>query len=387
MFVVLADVNSVEEALAQATCQMCLNKHGAADRDLYKILLGLGCESPAPATPSLGGFRTRPGRSTTPTLEGTVILGAPARRPDGPSTVGLSIEMSRHPSKNQPPSVRDRKVVPLKGAIADMGSNTAVLEVAKQASMEREQAMRAARAERFDKIFLWLRLTLARIRKQAGTGEVWNQVEIFKRKLSEAVEIDPKCRGVTKLLAEIGTSREELESLCLMSYDKPFTRKRLHGAVCEKMDAFEGGRRPESWDAKGGRKPAFYEFEVVRPKSSSPIPNSPLTDGNDKPRPKVIYSADGQFGPRYKIQNSTREPSESDQMKGPPIWAVAGIIRWANDHPDVSLRCNGCPMNLLGVLCLGIQGFIPQDDQSSAETDSALTSVPEHSATMPHVGH
>lgn len=284
MFVVLEDVRTIEEALAQATCQVCLKNQGSLEGDLYQTLMRLGCESLAPTSTISRGIKPRRGLPTQPSLLGVKMVDGWNPDPTRPSLLGVTIERPRPPKqvvrpalseprlpgflRKEAPSEPERPIEHLRGKMGEFGHNAAVLGAAHSESLERAQARRSERAQKFCNLFFWLRLALARIRKNAAEREVWNLVDTFQRKLVEAASLDLQNRGIKKLLAQLGTSSEELESLCLGFYQKPSTWRRSRGTISEKMDAFKDGCRPELWDMKGCRKPAFYEFEVLRPKRS-----------------------------------------------------------------------------------------------------------------------
>jgi len=368
MLVVLEEVGDVESALAQATCQVCLSRQGPVDRGLYRVLKDLGAEDLDSVTPAARGAVVVASRDEQPTrqrvavviqrgpprevaivdpLVGTSLVLPTMERP-GRDRRGPPLHAGRPPSSEprlpralrepEPAREPERPVPHLTGAIGASGDNAAVLKAAQEGIRKRDEASRLERARKFNKIFFYLGLTLPRIHKNAATSEVWELVDTFQRKLGEAVSLDPRSRGRNKLLAELGTSSEKLESLCLLAYEKPLAWKRSPGAVCEKMDAFEGGRRPESWDEKGGKKPAFYELEVVRTQSSLPIPNPPLPGGDEDPRPRIVYPEGGEYGPTYEVQNS-RHLAGIETKIDELVAEVAGHFkRWlAIAHEDIGI--------------------------------------------------
>ncbi|MEK7619837.1 MAG: hypothetical protein AAB413_01195 [Patescibacteria group bacterium] len=331
MLVVLPQVDSVEAALEQATCQVCLNKTGPADRGLHQVLknLGLKDEDEAPALRE-AAVTVRPALEVPARTGSAVVI---STRPREVTVVdplmGTSIERPRLalPARDRGPRRDDRRSPPsesrlprslhqpdrhkplpkvehLTGAIGQTAANAAVLEVAMKAAKVRDEAKRLEREEKFNKLLFWLKLSLARIRKNAATTEVWNFVETFKRKLSEAASLDSNQRGKKGLLAELGTSVEGLEALCHEFYSgkEPLQPRRPIEVVT--LDAFEGGRRPETWDKKGGRKPAFYQLKVVRTKNSLPVPNPPLPNGDEDQRPRIVYPEGQEFGSDYTVEHS-----------------------------------------------------------------------------------
>lgn len=325
MFVVLSQVSSVKEALKQATCQVCLAHQGPADRGLYEILKELGLKDEDEASPPrevavvihareehavptvgvvVSGLRPREVAIVDP-LMGTAIqvtrpMEPPARdrRPRTPPRDHLRLASikSRVPRAlrafervGSPPL----KVKSLTGAIG-IGRNQAVLEQVQSDIRQRDEDRRRERAKKFGKLLFYLRLTLARIRKNAAKTEVWDLVETFERKLGEAVSFDPQSRGRKKLFAKLGTSEEDIQSLCFQFYQQPRARGHIRNPEIVTVDAFKDGRRSESWDMRGGRKPVFYEFEVVRTKSSFPVPDLPLPSGDSDPRPRIVYLQGGE---------------------------------------------------------------------------------------------
>lgn len=319
LLVVPQDVSSIEEALAAATCQVCLSRKGSVDRGLYQILKNLGAEDLDCTTPVVARGAIVASRDEQPSRErGAVVIqrGQPQEVVIVDPLVGTSLvrpvrERSGHdhrgsphrghgwnpaPSEPRLPDVlRDPEPVRepeppvehLTGAIGQSGGNAAVLEAAKGVIRQRDEAKRRERAQKFDSLMFWLKLTLARIRKQAAQREIWNLVEAFQRKLGEVSYLDLEQRGKRRLLEQLGTSEDEIQSLCLRIYERQSNWRRSQETVCETIDAFEGGRRPEHWNIESGRKPAFYELEVVRTKSNLPIPNSPLSGGDEGSNPRI----------------------------------------------------------------------------------------------------
>lgn len=366
MFVVLTDVGTVEEALAQATCQMCLKNGGPSERDLYKILLGLGCESDTPVASSLGGILPRRGRSTTPSLSGVSIVEGWNRDPTRPSLAGVTIERPRRPRQDWRPSaseprlpsvLRERKrdiepepkVEHLTGGLADSAANKAALETAMQAAKEREQAKRRVRLCKFGGFKGGLTRLLARIRETAALTDVQDEVAQFRAKLIVAAGFDPKSRGKKRLMEHLGTSQGELEHLCYFLY-KPRERRHIPNPEVISVDAFEGDRRPESWDQDGGMRPDVYvvQVEIVRTKPKKAkkekgggegeeegrlptIPNDPLSTGDG---PKIVYPQGGKFGPKYTVENS-RHPARSDDKIDQICQNLSTeFLRWLGQHRE-----------------------------------------------------
>lgn len=372
MLVVLQEVVSVEVALTQATCQVCLGKAGPPDRGLHEVLKGFGLKDEEDmSTPPreaavvvhvreecavhtvgvvVSDARSREVAMVDP-LMGTSIqvtrsltLPARARRPSG------SRREQWRPVSNEPrvpralcePELREPspKVEHLTGTIGSSSGNATVLGVAMKAAKERDEVRRLERAQKFGKILFWLTLTLARIRKNAATTEVWDLVETFERKLSEAAKFDAQQRGRKGLLAMLGTSTEEFEAFCLEFY---LAKEPLHfvrPVEIVTIDAFEGVRRPESWDEKGGKKPAFYELEVVRIKNSLPVPLPPLPDGGEDPRPRIIYPEGGQFGSDYTVEHSRYLAGVEDKIDNVCV-SMASVYRlWLGNWRE-ELRITG----------------------------------------------
>lgn len=340
LLVVLSEVGSVEEALVQAICQVCLHKTGSADRGLYEVLMRLGLKNGEDEAkpPSDAAVVVYVRQEHAAPLVGVVVSSS---RPREVSIVdpltGQSIQVTR-PTE---PSVRDRRshgecrddwrfissesCVPrnlreaehiskpsaakkhLTGAIGRSGDNAAVLEAAMAGICKRDEERRLERAKKFDKLIHWLRLTLAKIRNRAKAQEVWGLVDTFERKIGEAANLDAHNRGKKGVLAVLGTSAEDLEGLCLQCYS-PWERLRILNPEVVTMDAFEGGRRPESWDLRGGKRPTFYEFEVVRTKSSLAVPNPSLPGGDGDSCLRIVYPKGGEYGNEHTTLNSRRDP-------------------------------------------------------------------------------
>lgn len=351
MFVVLMDVGTVEEALAQATCQMCLSNKGPPERDLYKILLGLGCESAAPTLPTLGGIPSRRGRPTAPSLSGVSIVEGWNRDPTRPSLAGVTIERPRRPVQDWRPSASEprlprvlrqerplepeRPVKHLTGSIGDSAANVVALEAAMKAAKERDEAKRRVRLAKFGGFMGSLTRLLARIRETAALADVQDEVAQFREKLSVAAGFDPKSRGKKRLTEHLGTSQGELERLCYFFYG---LRERRHIPNPEiiSVDAFEGGRRPEFWDQNGGMRPDFYvvQVEIVRMRSTTPIPNIPLSGGGGDPRPRIVYPAGGKYGSDYTVENSRHPARADDKIDQICQNLSAEFLRWLGQHRE-----------------------------------------------------
>lgn len=340
MLVVLSQVDSVEAALEQATCQVCLGKTGPIDRGLYEILKALGLQSEEASRSRevmvVVATADRPVRNSA-----VVISSRPREVAMFDPLMGTSIEVhtppvhdrlrgprrdNQRPVQSEPrvpralrePERRERpiRVQHLSTTLGRSGDNAAVLEQATVGIRQRDEARRLERAKKFEKLMFYLLLSLGRIRKNATKVEVWDLVDIFERKLGEAVSLDSQQRGKKGLLTALGTSAEELESLCVSVYLG--TTRLLVRSPREfvTIDAYEGSRRPESWDMRGGRRPAFHQFEVVRTKNLLPVPNPPLPDGDEDPRPRIVYPQDGQYGPDYKVKYSRRDPKIDQICQG-----------------------------------------------------------------------
>lgn len=413
LLVVLTEVDSVEAALEAVKCQKCLNKTGSPDRGLYEVLKRLGLKdedetsAPREATVVIQATESRPAK----TGGAVVITSRPREVTIVDPLMGTSIQVARlelparqrgrgqrrddwRPAPSEPRVPRalrktehrepatKTKAEPFTGSIGDCATNAAVLGVAMKVAKERDEARRLERAQKdearrlerakaFDKLMFWLRLTLAKIRKQAPFREVWNLVDTWERKLSEAVSIDPLSRGKKWLMEERGTSRAELESLRLRFYEKPWTWRRCAKDRLDTLDAFEGGRRPESWDEKGGKKPALYEFEVVG-QAEIKVSNTPLPGGDEDPRPRIVYPQDGQYGSDYTVEHSrcktpiVRPFSWEVNRFG---WDVISFASWLSDHPD--LQVGG--LNLCDLVCSFIEPtLMEEEDEPTSVTNPAV---------------
>ncbi|TAL49709.1 hypothetical protein EPN81_04955 [Patescibacteria group bacterium] len=247
MFVVLSEVDSMETALAAATCQLCLQRKGDPRRGLVEVLKGLGIQAaPLLASPIPRGQRhneplrvnlavmvgppavtsrpvvvATPARDDTPSLSRVAIVIPTRQRPDV-----LQFEGRRDDDAfGQPRSMRERRLgrralepeeSPLTSAIGELGENRDRLAIAQGEIQRQEEARRLERAQRleqFDKLIFYLRLALARIRRRAATRRVKNLVESFLKKVGEAVKVDPQHRNRKGILALLGTSKDELEIL------------------------------------------------------------------------------------------------------------------------------------------------------------------------------
>lgn len=338
MLVVPSEVDSMETALTQATCQVCLNTQGSVDRGLHRVLLALGVKD-AVSRPNLArAMMVTPVpvvRSVSPTRNQALRAFAILPRSQVVSSInpltGMTIDATPPPERKQrsgyepsplsekrlPPALRkserapcDEPITPLRGMIGKSGKNEAVLQAAAEGIRERDQARRRERVQRFTSLVAQISELVGTIRQSAPTTEVWDRVDEAFALLKEAVPLDPIQGGKDSLLKDLKTSTAELEGLCLRVYEKPLIWKwnREEGYRLESLDAFEGGRRPESWDQRGGKKPSLYQFEVIRIPSKTPVPNTPLPGGDEAPRPRVVYPKDSQFGSNYTVQNSRYDP-------------------------------------------------------------------------------
>ena len=356
MLVVLEEVDGMEAALAQATCQVCLKKSGPADRGLHGVLKALGLKDedevsasrepmvvvrPAPEAPTRAGaavvITSGTPREVTvfdPLMGTSIAVQSGLTLPDRtrglrhgnrrpPQSEPRLPRALREPERREPPSA----VESLRGAIAESGRNAAVLRAAQEELRQRDEARRLERKEKFGKLMHWLRLTLARIRKNAASKEVWSLVETFERKVWEAADLNSR-GGMNAVWTALCTSKEELEALCLKVYERPMAWERSKDVVWERMDAFEGGRRPESWDQKGGKRPSFYELEVVCFKSSTPDPNPPLPSGDEPARSRIVYPEGGKYGPDWEVVNSRHLGGVEDRIDEVFLQILDRLATW-----------------------------------------------------------
>jgi hypothetical protein len=334
MLVVPSEVDNMEAALAQVICQVCLNKQGSVDRGIHRVLLALGVKDvvskpnlsramvPAPVpvahlpsstrSQAPRAFAIRPRsqviKSTNP-LTGMTIGATPP--PERKQRSGY--EPSPLSEKRLPPALRKSErapsqepITPLRGTIGNSGKNEAVLQAAAEGIRERDQARRRERVQRFTSLMTQIGELVETIRQSAPTTEVWEQVDEVFTLLKEAVPLDPIQGGKDSVLKDLKTSTAELEGLCLRVYEKPLIWKwhREEGYRLETLDAFEGGRRPESWDQRGGKKPSLYQFEAIRIPSKTPVPNPPLPGGGEDLRPQIVYPKGEMYGSTYTVHNS-----------------------------------------------------------------------------------
>lgn len=338
--VVPREVGNTEAAIAAATCQVCLKRQGDPARGLKRVLGELGVSELS----AIHAGRSR----REPVLDPSAATG---RRYSfaSPSLADVTIVVPGAPREriqNRP--VRISKPLPPPhpqqrgGTPTDRrASNREMLEAAaqaltarKQAELERRAREREERQRRFDRTVRVLRLLLLRTRKRAPCQDIDERIVTIDRKLRRAAANDAQQRDKNALMALVGTGVEELVELSRLvyltmsvepygSYESDdfgglsFTRfvPRAPGSRRPKKrraeramtDAFPGGRRPESWDSRGGTRPGFYEFEVIRLKSRLPIPNPPLPDGGEDPSPRIVYPQGGQYGSDYVVHDSTRD--------------------------------------------------------------------------------
>ncbi len=363
MLVVPHKVDSVEAALEQATCQVCLSKTGPPDRGLHQVLKDLGAEDhntdvtapPGAVVVASGNEPPRergaviqrgPPKEVTmfDPLMGTSVATPPLKVPVRDRSLRRDDWRSAPNEPRLPHALRGSEgpvakavAEPFTASIGHNPQNAAVLEAAQAAIRQRDEAKRLERVQKFEKVMHWLRLALARIRKNAGKMEVWNLIETFERKVREAADLRSR-GGMNSVRALLGTSENELEVLCLEYYLQKVPLRFPYPVEIIKLDAFEDGRRPESWDQRGVKKPAFYELEVVRIRSTLPIPNPPLSGGDEGLRPRIVYPEGGQYGPDYTVENSRRLTSVEGKIDA-CCSEVAGLfLRWlARFREDVGI--------------------------------------------------
>ncbi len=336
LLVVPQDVKNVQDAIAAATCQVCLAHQGRPDRGLYEVLKSLGCvDEPSPAIYSSGRrpipvVMASPAVRPAPMPVPMVVVPGKSREGTVASLTGVTIRPGPSPARGSQGrgSPRDDRREPvadsrpphpvkhLKGRLDAVKANSDALkaaraavkereELARQAQLERQASEDRARCERFDNLMEQLCALLAQIRELSATQDVDELIVEFNGKLEEAVKVDLMRRDKFAHLAWMGSSVEELVELVYLVYqsmsveryavgDRIYSSRliaRVHPTKEERkarikleraavrLDAFEGGRRPMHWDEEGGNKPAFYEFVVLRRQSSLAISNPPLPGG------------------------------------------------------------------------------------------------------------
>lgn len=419
MLVVLPEVISVDEALEQATCQVCLKKTGLPDRGLYEILKRLGLkdeEDDAPSPREVTVIRVREGH-TTPTVGVVVSDSRPREVTIFDPLMGTSIQVTHQeppaherrsrdprrddwrasPSEPRLPSVlRERKrdikpepkVEHLTGTLADSAANAAALETAMKAAKERDEAKRRVRLAKFGGFMGSVARLLARIREAAALTDVQDEVAEFRAKLSKAAGVDPKSRGKKRLTEHLGTSQGELERLCYFFYEPRERRHILNPEIID-VDAFEGDRRPEFWDQNGGMRADFYvvQVEIVRTKSTMPIFNPPRSGGDDDSRPRIVYPEGHEYGPDYRVENPTREPHQFAWERNALSWATVDLVCWLGDHQEAEILCNGIRFPLDDLMCWIVELAVMSDEEletDDSNTDPAIKltpAMPERPAT------
>lgn len=407
LFVVLSEVSSVEEAIALATCQVCLNKEGPSDRGLHAILVSLGCKDvqmPGPLMDqrALPGNRKPAGlsmsgvRVTLPRIPEKPSL--PFRRPAPPREPSLN-EEPRFPKILEKPVVHEHepKPEPLRAPLVEAAQ-----------LRELRKRVRAANAIKFLELVEELRTGLERIRSMAATEDMDGAVDGWFTKLGEALRLDPDQRGKAKLLMYLKTTEEELESLRLVfwathsivpkkgsgdggegedgdTYEaRPHVPRSLAiGIKLEEVEEnpFPDGRRPRHFDKKGeGRQATLHPVIVVRAKSELPrVPNKPLGEPEDPPT-KIVYPNGGLYGVAFTVQGSRRIPPKDRS------WSCAQMTLavWSLDHENTVVTCNGVLVNLCDLMCSYIEPYVLPQSEESAQVVQIESSDAADTETQPH---
>ncbi len=322
MLVVLSEVASVQEALANAQCQDCLALGGPANKGLELVLKGLSAPTsstaPAPAA-SADEFDGNDPDAQRAILNSLPGAGGGTRlhvRDLEPQPVE---EDSRHMSRGEVrKSLASQPQIPT-GTTLDEGAISA-LEQAREEVRERELQRKRTRFAQFAGLMGSLKRRLIRIRELASVQRVDDLIDGFYAKLTEAIPLDPKRRGRKKLLAYLGTSHAELTELCVVCYhhlivvpsegdngmsgvqgslrarlyprDGEPLHKTMQDVPSMDMEPFFGGNRPELWGPKGPGRQAVFNKVLVVGGNRFPEPNPPR---EQYAGPKIVYAADRTF--------------------------------------------------------------------------------------------
>ncbi|MFA4845386.1 MAG: hypothetical protein WC654_02410 [Patescibacteria group bacterium] len=421
LLVVLPDVSRVEDALAGATCQVCLNKTGSQERGLFAVLTRLGCTE----------VQARASRLVLPTRHSCASLTVDLRAlavgketPHGPSMAGARVvlpsavdlrarlEMPRRgavrpvPAREpmiddkprimralQPPDQREPepKVEPLKVGLD--ARSIAALEAARPAARVRDEAKRRSRLGKFGARMKKLKHLLLFVREHAALGDVDREIEEYKKILIEAIDFDPKQRGRQGLLSRLGTSEVELEELRIEFFTthtivpkkdggegggedgsqvvqrEPMGHVKGVRLAQSEINPFPNGCRPRHFDGKcnEGRQVALLPVMVVQAKSSLPIPNAPLCEPED-PYPKIVYPQGGRYGDDYTVKGSRRKP-KPDRIMGK---AKVALLVWSADHIESIVSCTNDPVGgvvqsteipLVDLMCLYLEPYLEDEEQ------------------------
>lgn len=322
MLVVLSEVASVQEALANAQCQDCLALGGPANKGLELVLKGLSAPATSSAPARVASADESDGndpdvqRAILNSLLGTSGGSRLHVRDLEPKQVE---EDPKHMSRGEVrKSLASQPQIPA-GTTLDEGAISA-LEQAREDVRERELQRKRTRFAQFGGLMGSLKRRLIKIRELANVQRVDDLIDDFYAKLTEAIPLDPKRRGRKKLLAYLGTSHAELTELCVMCYrhltvvpsegdngmsgvqgslrtgldprgGQPL-HKTMKNVSSMDMEPFFGGNRPEHWGPKGAGRQATFTMVSVVGGSRFPEPNPPR---EQYAGPKIVYAADRTF--------------------------------------------------------------------------------------------
>ncbi|MBI4438121.1 hypothetical protein HY631_04185 [Candidatus Uhrbacteria bacterium] len=390
LLVVLTEVSSIEEAIALATCQVCLKRQGPTDRGLYDLLLSLGAVDSVSAHSARGSsipkvdlaalarLQTRAVKPVVPLLAGVRIqmpwreehlpprgtFRPPPRRPERID------DEPRIPKALQPQEKRESepKVEPLKGGLD--ARSLAALQAARPAARARDQAKQLRLFSKLGACMKVLKSQLREIRTQAAERDVSTWLTAFDAKLAEAVICDPKHRDRGALLALLATSQGELETLGQQFWlthsaavptqggggsgpgrakgDAPKSA-RVRAPMEEGQDnPFEGGVRPRRFHGKGESPPAPMRLVTVV-RTAVPKTNKPLQDLNPASVPKVVYPQGQCYGRDYEVRGSQRVAPVIGETHD-WAWTQIRLATWACNHERAALVCNGKSLDLTLVM-------------------------------------
>ncbi len=398
LLVVLIEITSIEEALTNATCQVCLEKNGPSDRGLHNVLFGLGCID-APTTSTRLVLPTRGRASADPKVD-LRALASVGKAPKCPSMAGVRVTMPemprgkfRRPVPAREPSLNDEPRLPKalmkqtprepEPEIEHLHHTMADLVKNREALKQVAQAARVAAGERITLILDTLRI----IKEDASKMDVEDRVASLVESINQAVRLDPDQRGKKKIYEILCTSEAELSGLRMIYWMLLHGSHRSIVKGCEleevEENPFPDGRRPRHFDKEGeGRQAALRPVIVVRPKSALPVPNKPLGEP-EGPSPKIVYPEGGRYGKDFIVNGSRRVTPKGN------TWAFVKMdfLIWAADHPEAVVPYTNDPVDgvaprveipLIDLLCSHLESYVaPELDHSiTPVVDGSFVSSP-----------
>ena len=395
MLVVVQDVTSIEEALACATCQVCINKEGPKDRGLHGVLLALGCtQTPSlpaalsvsprlrsePPTLDVAALTKARGKHQVPTMAGVrVVMPPPLPRGNlhrAPPREERLNDRPRLPKVLEQPVVREPEPThePLRVSLDER--SIAALKLAGADARKRDEEKKRVRLAKFGSLMEVLQASLSVIKNDPGKEDIGSHLDTFENTLVEALTFDPLQRGKKALLEFLSTSQDELDE-CDRAFwvthtvvpggggeVRPAGHARLTPEVEEiEVNPFEGGVVPRRFNAKGEWPPiSILPVIVVRTKPKLPTPNSPLGEPGSSP-PRIVYTEGGRYGKEYTVEGSSRSVPKDYQWS----WAQMNVAVWSLSHQDAVLICNGVTVNLSDLMCLYMEPYVLPDSEESSQ--------------------